>query len=142
MEMERMERQLLAVKDKKEQDRDYRGLVGEEAPKVMNRRKYPRLALENPCEIKIKSKDLILFGRMVNISAGGFAFASNDDKLKNAKGKTLQLKIANCPIHTVTLLQGTIIRVTDNEGQYIVGCRLLEERDDIMRYVAENYVER
>ena len=87
------------------------------------------------------SPAVLLVGNMVNISAGGFAFASREARFKDAKGESLQIKIANCPITTATQLQGTVIRVTDNEGQYIVGCRLMEERDDIMRYVAENYVE-
>ena len=110
-------------------------------PKVLNRRKFPRMPLNNSCSVVLNGEDTVVSGHMVNISAGGFAFASRDNRLKDAKGKTLQLKIANCPIATATLLQGTIIRVTDNEGQYIVGCRLLEERDDIMKYVADNYVE-
>ena len=38
-------------------------------------------------------------------------------------------------------LEGRIIRVTDNDGEYIVGCRMYEERKDIMEYVKENYKE-
>ena len=116
-------------------------LTVEGNPKVLNRRKFPRMPMNNSCTVVVSGEDTAIAGHMVNISAGGFAFASRDEKLKDSKGKKLQLKITNSPIATASLLQGTIIRVTDNEGQYIVGCRLLEERDDIMRYVAENYVE-
>ena len=116
-------------------------LTVEGNPKVLNRRKFPRMPMNNSCTVVVSGEDSAIAGHMVNISAGGFAFASRDEKLKDSKGKKLQLKITNSPIATASLLQGTIIRVTDNEGQYIVGCRLLEERDDIMRYVAENYVE-
>lgn len=116
-------------------------LTVEGNPKVLNRRKFPRMPMKNPCSVVLAGEDTMVSGNMVNISAGGVAFASRDERLKGSKGKTLQLKITNSPIPTATLLQGTIIRVTDNEGQYIVGCRLSEERDDIMRYVADNYVE-
>ena len=34
---------------------------------------------------------------------------------------------------------GHIIRVSDNEGQYIVGCRMLEDNMDIHEYVERNY---
>lgn len=123
------------VKDKKEQDRDYRVLAGEEAPKVMNRRKYPRLALENPCEIKIKSKDLILFGRMVNISAGGFAFMCKAKELADAIGETVELGIEEFELLQDETLQGVIIRASDNDGTFSVGCRLASDHAGIEEYV-------
>lgn len=116
-------------------------VIVEGNPKVLNRRKYPRMPLKNSCSIVVEGSDELLVGNMVNISAGGFAIVSREAKLRDSKGDNITIKIADCPIPTAAQLHGTIIRVTDNEGQYIVGCRLLEEREDIKQYVAANYVE-
>jgi len=110
-------------------------------PKVLNRRKFPRMPLKNFCTVDFVGMTTAVSAHMVNISAGGFAFASTDDRVEECKGKNLRIQIENCPIPTAKELQATVIRVTNNDGQYFVGCRLLEERDDIMNYVAENYVE-
>ena len=37
------------------------------------------------------------------------------------------------------MLVGQVIRVSDNEGKYIVGCRMLEDNIDIYNYVEKNY---
>ncbi len=110
-------------------------------PKVVNRRKHPRMPITNPCTIMIDGVDTPVTGALVNISAGGFAFTSRDEVLRDSRGKSITIKIADFAILTASILQGHVIRVTDNDGQYIVGCRLLEEREDIRKYVAENYKE-
>ena len=38
-------------------------------------------------------------------------------------------------------LDGFITRITDNNGQYILGCRMLEDHKDIMDFVEKNYKE-
>lgn len=35
--------------------------------------------------------------------------------------------------------RGHVIRITDNEGTYIVGCRMLEDNKAIYDYVNQNY---
>ena len=110
-------------------------------PKVVNRRKHPRLPLNKHCTAVIGNNGAAIEGKMVNISAGGFAFASHDKALRESKGKDVMLKIQNFELESASELKGCIIRVTDNDGQYIVGCRMLEEREDILKYVKARYSE-
>ena len=110
-------------------------------PRVVNRRKHPRLPLNKQCTVVIENNGITIEGKMVNISAGGFAFASYDQALKESKGKDVTLKIHNFELESASEMHGCIIRVTDNEGQYIVGCRMFEERDDILNYVKARYSE-
>jgi len=111
-------------------------------PRVYNRRKHPRMPLKNSCTITLPESGAQLEGRMVNISAGGFAFASRDKALKDAKGQSVQLQIHNFELASASNLRGSIIRVTDNDGEYIIGCRMLEERADVLEYVNKNYEDR
>lgn len=110
-------------------------------PKVFNRRKHPRMPIKNTCTIEIAGVKSNISGRMINISAGGFAFSSMDVSLKDAKEQEVQIVIHDFPLISASKLTGQIIRVTDNSGNYIVGCRMPEEREDILTYVKENYVE-
>lgn len=116
-------------------------IVTEEKPQVINRRKHPRMPLKNACTIEIEGEQSPISGNMVNISAGGFAFASEDAALSDAKGKNVTIHIQNFALPQAADLQAEIIRVTNNEGQYIVGCRMMEEREDIQVYVKNNYSE-
>lgn len=123
------------VRDKKEQERHYRVVTDGEMPKVMNRRKHPRLSIENPCEIKIKSKDLILFGTMINISAGGFAFLCRAKELADAIGEKVELTIEGFAPLQEEVLQGVIIRSSNNDGVFSVGCRMSVDHAEIEKYV-------
>ncbi len=111
-------------------------------PKVMNRRKHPRMPISNACTLTLTGKKITSKGVMVNISAGGFAFQTGDDTFKDCRGEEITVEIMNFAVPAASILQGEVIRATDNDGQYIVGCRLLEEREDILKYVAENYKEK
>jgi len=110
-------------------------------PKVVNRRKHPRMPLKKLCKITIDESKDFFDGKMVNISAGGFAFASRNIALHDSKGQHVTIEIRDFELQSATMLQGCVIRVSDNEGEYIVGCRMLEERDDIKNYVKANYKE-
>jgi len=123
------------TKDKKDTGRSYKVLLQEETPKVMNRRKYPRLAMENPCEIKIKARDMILFGRMINISAGGFAFSCREKELANVVGEQVEIAIEGFELLKEEALQGVIIRSSDNGGVFSVGCRMSADHKEIEEYV-------
>jgi len=76
---------------------------------------------------------------MVNISANGFAFSTKASDIKNAKGTLVHLIVKDFPTLNGKPLTGHIIRVSDNEGEYIVGCRMLDDNKDIYDYVEENY---
>lgn len=105
------------------------------SPKVLNRRKYPRLPLTNNCDIFVKSKNSSFSGKMVNISAGGYALETSANEFANAVGEKIQITVKDFEILSGTPLYGTVIRSTDNRGSYIVGCRMLEDNTEIMNYV-------
>jgi len=110
-------------------------LVLEGSPKVLNRRRHPRLALDNRCQIVMKSKGSSFSGKMVNISAGGFSFSCSAEEFASCVGETVELKIENLDVLKGRVLTGVIIRSTDNKGTYILGGRLLEDDLDILDYV-------
>ena len=104
-------------------------------PQVFNRRKYRRGPLFNHCHFTIDGSAMPYVGTMVNISAGGYSFFSDAEELKNAKGKLIELQIDDFPLLENKELDGTAIRVTDNNGVYIVGCRMYSDNMDIDRYI-------
>lgn len=74
-------------------------------------------------------------GHMVNISAGGFAIACKDARFADAMGEQITLKIHDFDVLRGKPLTGVIIRSTNDEGTYIVGCRLLQDSTEILNYV-------
>ncbi len=104
-------------------------------PKVLNRRRHPRLPLNNSCQVTLKSQGRSFEGKMVNISAGGFAFSSAAPEFANCVGEMVELKVNNMNILQGRVLTGMVIRSTDNKGDYIIGGRLLEDDIDILNYV-------
>lgn len=111
--------------------------IPEETPKVFNRRKHPRLPMTNACLITLLSGKKLLNGRMVNISAGGYAFSCKDEDFSTLIGAAVQVKISNFDILQEKALQGTIIRASNDNGTYIVGCRMVEDNELILKYVNE-----
>lgn len=107
-------------------------------PRVINRRKYRRMSLSNQCTFFLGNSEHPISGKMLNISAGGFAFSSTAEELKTSRGMLVRLTIKNFDA-VETELEATVIRVTDNGGNYIVGCRMLNDNMNIYRYVEENY---
>ena len=116
-------------------------LVVETNPQVFNRRKYPRMPLQNPCEITIKGEEKTYVGRMANISANGFAFASEDEIFSSIKGKDVEVEIKEFDPLDGKSLEGCIIRSSNNSGEYIVGCRMPQDNNEIKKYVSQNYSE-
>ena len=108
-------------------------------PSVFNRRKYRRIPLFNHCTFTLEGSDFPLTGTMINLSAGGYAFLSDAPELKASKGKTVLLTIDDYPLLDDWELEGSVIRVTDNNGMYIVGCRLAEDNAYIDNYIEANY---
>jgi len=113
----------------------YYQLVFENNPKVINRRKHPRLPMKNTCEITLKSTGKIYSGYMVNISAGGFAFSCMTSEFASARNEVVKLKINDFILLDGKELTGIVIRSSDNNGTYIVGCRMPEDNVDILEYV-------
>ena len=72
---------------------------------------------------------------MDNISANGFAFASTDRFFASSKGTDVSVTIENFALTAHNVLEGRIIRSTDNNGTYLVGCQMPEDNIYIMEYV-------
>ncbi|MBQ9766686.1 MAG: PilZ domain-containing protein [Lachnospiraceae bacterium] len=104
-------------------------------PQVFNRRKYRRGPLFNHCHFTIEGSDMPYIGTMINISAGGYSFFSDAEELKDARGKLIELSIDDFPLLEDETLDGSVIRVTDNNGVYIVGCRMYSDNEAIDRYI-------
>lgn len=110
-------------------------------PDVMNRRKYPRMPISNPCTIVLKDSEKSYQGKMVNISANGFAFVVGAQEFEELKGADISLSMPDFAIPEGRELDGCIIRCTNNSGEYIVGCRMPEDNKTIQDYVNQNYSE-
>ena len=106
---------------------------------VHNRRKYPRMPIANACTIKFENDDKTYNGRMVNVSANGFAFSVCDSAFVNAKDKNIIVSVDNFDEICTNPLEGCIIRCSNNDGEYTVGCRMPEDIISIKHYVNKNY---
>lgn len=104
-------------------------------PKITNRRKYPRIDVKNSCKITDKKTGQVYEGTMDNISANGFAFASDNSFFATCKGCDVSVEIENFALTAHNVLDGKIIRSTDNDGTYLVGCQMPEDNIYIMEYV-------
>jgi len=116
-------------------------LTVETAPLVYNRRKYPRMPLDNRCTVKVKGDTEPHPGRMVNISANGFAFSIRDDVFAEMKGTDITVNIRDFEVLGDSMLEGCIIRTSNNDGEYIIGCRMPEDNENIKDYVSKNFSE-
>lgn len=104
-------------------------------PRIKNRRKYPRIDASNTCTITMTNSGESYSGQLDNISANGFAFTSSAPVFTNAKGESLTIKIDNFALASRNVLEGKIIRCSDHDGVYIVGCQMPEDNVYIMEYI-------
>lgn len=116
-------------------------IVVDSNPQVVNRRKYPRMPLANRCEIKVEGSNTTYSGRMVNISANGFAFAVREGAFAQAKGSNLTVVVKDFELLRDKALEGCVIRATNNDGEYVVGCRMPQDIESICEYVSRHYSE-
>lgn len=123
----------------REEHNDFYKLIVTTNPLVVNRRKYPRMPISNNCRITMQDTGTTYEGKMVNISAGGFAFAVRAPEFAEARGNYVVLKIHGFELLEGSTLVGWIIRASDNDGEYIVGCRMPEDNAAIKEYVRMNY---
>jgi len=121
-------------------NRFYKLLISS-SPRVMNRRKYPRLILSNPCQITFEENGDVFEGKMVNISADGFAFLSGAGEFGDAVGKKIKVSIRNLGSLGDVTVSGTVTRSVKEAGKYTVGCRMPAEDKRIQKYVEEKYEE-
>ena len=109
-----------------------------ENPKVFNRRKYPRLPISNECKLTLKGLDKIYRGKMIDISANGCAFSTIDDDFKDSKGKMMTIAVSDFPALDGEVVEAKIIRVSEHKGDYLIGARMLEDREKVKEYVEKN----
>ena len=107
-------------------------------PRINNRRKYPRMDLNNTCTIKFKNSDTEYAATMENISANGFAFLATDKIFTQSKNAEVIITIHYFALPNHNVLEGRIIRCSDDNGLYIVGCQMPEDNFYILEYVENN----
>lgn len=104
-------------------------------PKIVNRRKYPRMDVTNPCSIRVADGNKTFQGRLDNISANGFALVVRDPYFADCIGKNITIQIKDFALPAQSELEGRIIRCSDHEGNYIIGCQMPEDNYEIKTYV-------
>ena len=107
-------------------------------PRINNRRKYPRMDLNNACTIKFKNSDTEYAATMDNISANGFAFLATDNIFTQSKNASVTVTINDFALPDHNVLEGRIIRCSDDNGLFIVGCQMPEDNFYILEYVEKN----
>lgn len=131
----------IAISQSKHGESGQLKLTVETNPQVFNRRKYPRMPIDNQCTIQVEGEDKSYSGKMVNISANGFAFSVRDSVFAHLKDKNVRLYVKDFAVIGGKPLTGCVIRCSDNEGEYIIGCRMPEDSEAIKEYVSKNYSE-
>ena len=110
-------------------------------PEVLNRRKYRRMPMKNTYTARMTEIEKPFRGRMINISAGGFAFSTDEKDIENKIGCFVSLTVDNFYAVDKGKLEGTIIRITKNGDMYYLGCRMHEDSKEIYEYVEKNFTE-
>ena len=129
----------IAVRNSKPAEKGQYRLNIQTNPEVYNRRKYPRMPFDNKCVIRIAGIADSYNGHMVNISANGFAFVVNDNIFESMKNKNITAEVEDFAVIGDKPLEGRVIRCSNNDGEYIVGCRMPEDSEAIKEYVSKNY---
>ncbi len=111
-------------------------------PLVINRRKFPRMPIYNSCTVTVKESNHTYEGRMVNISAGGFAYKILSRDIEELKDKDVKLSVPDFELPEGRVLEGTVIRITTNyDGSLTVGCRMFDDNIAIRDYVDQNNIQ-
>ncbi len=131
----------ISIRQSKGDEKGNYRLHVETNPQVFNRRKYPRMPLSNRCSISVQGVDRTFSGKMVNISANGFAFSVRDEYFASARDKMVVVDVTDFAVLDGKSLEGCVIRSSNNEGEYVVGCRMPEDNKTIEKYVHQNYCE-
>jgi methyl-accepting chemotaxis protein len=111
-------------------------------PKVINRRKYPRYPIANRVKITMKGDNSKTYeGKMIDISANGFAFSTFEAELADARDKIIEISVNGFKPMEGKRVEGRIIRVSDHEGEYLIGARMLQDDIDIKEYIEKKLLE-
>ena len=63
-----------------------------------------------------------------NISANGFAFLATDNIFTQSKNASITVTIHDFALPDHNVLEGRIIRCSDDNGLFIVGCQMPEDK--------------
>ncbi len=103
--------------------------------KILNRRKYPRIDISNTCTVTLADSGETYTGKLDNLSANGFALIMTSPVFADCHGKEISVHIHNFALPTHAELNGRIIRCSNNDGMYIIGCQMPEDDYQIKKYV-------
>lgn len=104
-------------------------------PKVMQRKKNPRLEIHCPCEVSIDGSSKTYHGKMLDISESGMAFTAADTDFEAAEKKMITVSIPQLPIPKARTVQAYIMRCKKGSNGYIIGCRLSEKNLAVQQYI-------
>lgn len=76
---------------------------------------------------------------MVNISAGGFAFESKSQEIINIQNQNISLCVYGFELLKDCDLKAKVIRVSEANGNIIIGCRFSDDNQEILEYVNKNH---
>lgn len=103
--------------------------------KILNRRKYPRIDISNTCTVTLADSGETYTGKLDNLSANGFALIMTSPIFADCHGKEISVHIHDFALPTHAELNGRIIRCSNNDGMYIIGCQMPEDDYQIKKYV-------
>ena len=110
----------------------------EELQNLIGEFNLARMDLNNACTIKFKNSDTEYAATMDNISANGFAFLATDNIFTQSKNASVTVTIHDFALPDHNVLEGRIIRCSDDNGLFIVGCQMPEDNFYILEYVEKN----
>ena len=124
-----------SIKNVKDRNNNTFEITVTSRPKIKNRRKYPRMDINNKCKITIQNSGKVINAKLDNISANGFALLTKDSYFKENKDAKITIEIEDFDLPKHNILEGKVIRCSENEGMYIVGCQMPEDDNVIREYV-------
>ena len=124
-----------SIKNAKGRNNNVFEIIVASRPTIKNRRKYPRMDINNKCKITIQESGKVMDARLDNISANGFALITGDSYFKDNKDAKITIEIEDFDLPKHNILEGKVIRCSENEGIYIVGCQMPEDDNVIREYV-------
>lgn len=124
-----------SIKNVKDRNNNTFEITVTSRPKIKNRRKYPRMDINNKCKITIQNSGKVINAKLDNISANGFALLTEDSYFKENKDAKIKIEIEDFDLPKHNILEGKVIRCSENEGIYIVGCQMPEDDNVIREYV-------
>ena len=108
------------------------------SPNIQNRNKYTHIDISNTCTIKFANNNKVFNGKFDNLSANSFEILCKDESFANCKGKDIIVSINNFALPDHATLEGRIIRCSNNDGTYIIGCQMPEDNYYIKDYIEKN----